>query len=632
MAENMIKPKDWADSHGIKVDVVMKLLRDAGVPVRTHMSKLNAKDYEQLEIAAEVERQKEDARKEKLINSTETDSVINNRLTRIKSIIARIKNLRDGNNNVNTVATESTSAVNIVEETKSQEQNANGKDLKKIAMSDRSKIKEHSTTSQPVLNASQRKELGDKILGIIANASPIGTWCTLANVGTILNENGIFYRDYGFEKLNQFLNEFADFFDFRQTPSPKEGAPAIPELRVKTTVAENELSQNSGSCSAALSSNTDANCCNADFQSQNQKISQAVVEDYVRPNFKENIETKESAANFLFGKKGDATDKLKLFALFPSSNNGGFFGNMEKLSQTALEETWSFGDDSNHKYPILTSYFKYTFERLVYEDEKNKKNLNWKTKLRVSSNGKYALFNTGLVDRYFEPIFALFTKTDRSKKPGITSEWVFKDFPNSKNNTMGIVYQYFGNDKELPEPANYLEKNNNSELIYNLNFSISKSNNWEHIISDNCGRLPLELLKNSGLSFDFNRFKDSSVNRELLHEELVDALKNSPESCRKIKSAIEYATGLALKRVRWNFKTAIPIYYPRTRKICLLLPLCLCDEKKADAALVLDPVNETYIQRTILTLKMAYIDARLITRPDSDWLETSKIDPTQEEN
>lgn len=45
MSEEQIKPKDWAESHGVKVDVVMKLLRDAGVAVRTHMSKVDAADY-----------------------------------------------------------------------------------------------------------------------------------------------------------------------------------------------------------------------------------------------------------------------------------------------------------------------------------------------------------------------------------------------------------------------------------------------------------------------------------------------------------------------------------------------------------------------------------------------------------
>ena len=47
--ESQMKPKDWADAHGLKVDVVMKLLRDAGVAVRTHMSKLDMADFAKIE-------------------------------------------------------------------------------------------------------------------------------------------------------------------------------------------------------------------------------------------------------------------------------------------------------------------------------------------------------------------------------------------------------------------------------------------------------------------------------------------------------------------------------------------------------------------------------------------------------
>ncbi|MCQ2101966.1 MAG: translation initiation factor IF-2 [Fibrobacter sp.] len=68
--EDQIKPTDWAESHGVKVDVVMKLLRDAGVTVRTHMSKVDAKDYEKIEAAAEAEKQKAEARNKNLKKNT----------------------------------------------------------------------------------------------------------------------------------------------------------------------------------------------------------------------------------------------------------------------------------------------------------------------------------------------------------------------------------------------------------------------------------------------------------------------------------------------------------------------------------------------------------------------------------
>jgi translation initiation factor IF-2 len=69
-----MKPKDWADAHGLKVDVVMKLLRDAGVAVRTHMSKLDMADFEKIEEAAAAEKQKQDARNKNLKKASTSES------------------------------------------------------------------------------------------------------------------------------------------------------------------------------------------------------------------------------------------------------------------------------------------------------------------------------------------------------------------------------------------------------------------------------------------------------------------------------------------------------------------------------------------------------------------------------
>ena len=76
--ESQMKPKDWADAHGLKVDVVMKLLRDAGVAVRTHMSKLDMADFAKIEDAAAAEKQKQDARNKNLKRpaSSESDSSV----------------------------------------------------------------------------------------------------------------------------------------------------------------------------------------------------------------------------------------------------------------------------------------------------------------------------------------------------------------------------------------------------------------------------------------------------------------------------------------------------------------------------------------------------------------------------
>ena len=86
------------------------------------------------------------------------------------------------------------------------------------------------------------------------------------------------------------------------------------------------------------------------------------------------------------------------------------------------------------------------------------------------------------------------------------------------------------------------------------------------------------------------------------------------------------ALNITLSRVAWNYKTAIPVYYVEKHQLSLLLPLALEKKDVIDVALVVEhKVNKekkinNYVGRTIFTLQMAYSNARLITRPDSDWL------------
>ena len=64
----------------------------------------------------------------------------------------------------------------------------------------------------------------------------------------------------------------------------------------------------------------------------------------------------------------------------------------------------------------------------------------------------------------------------------------------------------------------------------------------------------------------------------------------------------------------------------------LLLPLDLTEDENPDVALVVELTESgAYIGQTILTMRMAYNNARLISRPDSDWLNTSlKLSDSEE--
>ena len=69
------------------------------------------------------------------------------------------------------------------------------------------------------------------------------------------------------------------------------------------------------------------------------------------------------------------------------------------------------------------------------------------------------------------------------------------------------------------------------------------------------------------------------------------------------------------------------MYYPSNNKMSLLLPLSLIDDEVIDLALVTERTpSGNYLGHTILPLDWAYSNARLITRPDSDWLVADKIE------
>ncbi|MCI0448617.1 MAG: DUF3825 domain-containing protein [Chlorobi bacterium] len=73
------------------------------------------------------------------------------------------------------------------------------------------------------------------------------------------------------------------------------------------------------------------------------------------------------------------------------------------------------------------------------------------------------------------------------------------------------------------------------------------------------------------------------------------------------------------RKIKMNYKTAIPQYFEG--RIQLLLPLCFSAPQTADLAVVANKAGNFYTARTCLTLEMAYNNARLIAKPDQEWLK-----------
>ena len=280
-----------------------------------------------------------------------------------------------------------------------------------------------------------------------------------------------------------------------------------------------------------------------------------------------------------------------------------------KLAGLAQREIWKYlnGLPSYPDLPILYSYIRYTFCRLQYQN-----------KIVISIDGTMAAFNTGLTDNRYEPIIALFKKN----RPGAISEWVFYDFVIAGEDRGKIINYKF--DKEI-ESATYTE--DPSELIYDVTLG-APIVDYDHIVIERVDRLPDGFIAdNAPQGFEVKPTDGmNKKERTVYYEQLREAIKNDHSAYRNMINRIKDAILLALKRVHWNYKNAVPMFYPKENRMCLLLPLCLIDDSHEDVALVVKRTPaKKYEGATILPLDLAYADARVVARPNSEWLDAQSI-------
>lgn len=265
-------------------------------------------------------------------------------------------------------------------------------------------------------------------------------------------------------------------------------------------------------------------------------------------------------------------DPRTYFAHFPYNTAKGetWETPYANLANMAKAEPWNFRNEeyqskySGQSFPILSNYLNYTFLRCQEQG-----------KITLSREGDKACFNTGLQTKRGKDIFALFFKNNEAKERNQT-DWVFFGFADSYSERL----QYY---QPTPDIATYIEDPN--DLVFDTNLEIDT--NLGHIVEKNIDRFPEVLQGNVKMA-------------ENIILGSIQTLKD---------------------KVRRNYKIAIPHWYEG--KIQLLLPLVLTNEDNiAELAFVVDKDKKRKIYRgkTVLTMDMAYIDARLITKPDEEWL------------
>ncbi|MEN6369995.1 MAG: DUF3825 domain-containing protein [Thermotogota bacterium] len=304
------------------------------------------------------------------------------------------------------------------------------------------------------------------------------------------------------------------------------------------------------------------------------------------------------------------------FVPFTNSEGRRYATVTELLASVALPERWHFGQDPDPEdpYPILKNYLTYTFHRLQREG----KLVEYR-----SAQESWAAFNPGLVDSLYDRIFALFTQ-NRRQEP----EWYFHDFcvPGKGKSGKQLTSVF----DPLPKAATYFS--NSFDMLLDTSRDIHVD--YEHVIMDGIrrDRFPHAFVESHcPKGWQEEKYWEFAADkREAYLGKLASAIADDVQCLRGIKSRLEDAKGLAEKRTSWNFKTAIPQYYPRYDTMSLLLPLAIVNDEVVDVALVVtrNP-SGSYQGRTVLPLAWAYMNARLVCRPDSDWLVPDRIEPEE---
>jgi cold shock CspA family protein len=240
-----------------------------------------------------------------------------------------------------------------------------------------------------------------------------------------------------------------------------------------------------------------------------------------------------------------------------------------RLKGMAEEEDWYYRHSkSPHQFPVLRSYIHFTFQRLQ----------EMKGGLAITNDEQHATFNTGLVTTNQEEIYGVFFKNPTvGRQP-----WKLRAFLKASDRDF---LNHFGANP--PPLAEYFQDPH--ELLFDR-------------------RLPLYV----------------SIDHVLRHiERFPEGLRDNLYLSRQLLVSAEVQTK---KRVYRNYKTAIPQYFREgggVGTLQLLLPICLQNPSRADLALTVERTEQgdAYRGSTVLTLDMAYNNARLLARPDTEWLQ-----------
>ena len=306
-----------------------------------------------------------------------------------------------------------------------------------------------------------------------------------------------------------------------------------------------------------------------------------------------------------------------------------------RISSQTLEEKWSFGERND--FSILKNYLNYIFAH------------QWKNgAVGFSKNKKYAAFNTGLPDKNtYKYIYAFYEKieSDADRHPLVfTPQYRLKDFVLSDRGGDGKTLKM--NIHPLPQPPRFFEAR--SATVWELDFNNNNQPTMPgfddaHILIHRCDRLPLEFYRRAAYSSErFQNILNADTPEWQKYREIRDFLRpiydnkqkaddDITQVYQKLYDMLELVISKAVRKLSWNWRAVVPCYNPEKEQSCFLLPVSFCDTSRPDRAMIASihevngDGNVVYHIHTVLPLEWAYLDARLVCRPESEWLAADSI-------
>lgn len=312
--------------------------------------------------------------------------------------------------------------------------------------------------------------------------------------------------------------------------------------------------------------------------------------------------------NFLGADRDKPKDALKNEVHFSNYEES-----IKELASLAHKENWCYRH-SKDPYVILKIYLQYTYYRLQSQN-----------RIHFDEKSGFAAFNTGLKTDSYEDIYGVLLL---SKDNNVKEKYLFQGFSISASQGLGkIIIEHFN---PLPEKASYLT--DFSPLFFDTTKEIHTDEH--HILLDNIDRFPLEYLSGMTAPFpeakklvDAIRKSKNDIEKEKLYHRLEDAVSKNELLHNLLKISLDNTIDKATRMVDYDYRMALPSFFPTRNVISMMLPLEFTNGKGIEAVLLIEKTaSGNYQGQTILTPKQAYVNARLLSPLQHTYLDPSKIE------